>query len=389
MPANPHIQRLVDEGYTIEFIDEKYILVENVPYVSASREICRAAVISVYHEKDGVAHIGNHDVWFTGSIPCTERGESLESVMVAGNKPQLVAGRQAIHLSYKSERPETLSDIYNKLTHYIRKLQGYANAIDPTASARSNGSVSTRQAPSVFLYPNLAIAREGLDGYENKLKLPRVAIVGLGGSGSYILDVLAKTPVGEIHLYDGDTVDPAVGHRVPGAMSIEDVYSGAKKTDYLRDVYGRMRTGIESHPYPITEGNVHELDGNNFVFIAVDHGPSRAIVARHLAQRGIPFVDVGMGIDKITEDTKLIGRVRITSIGDASRARVEELPVADDEDDAVYNNIQIAELNALNAMIAVIVFKQKIGFYAEELPVSALRYVIAWQRLLHSPAVNE
>ena len=37
-------------------------------------------------------------------------------------------------------------------------------------------------------------------------RLPKVAIVGLGGSGSYILDLIAKTPICEIHLYDGDTL---------------------------------------------------------------------------------------------------------------------------------------------------------------------------------------
>ena len=32
----------------------------------------------------------------------------------------------------------------------------------------------------------------------------KVAVIGLGGTGSYLLDALAKCPVAEIHLYDDD-----------------------------------------------------------------------------------------------------------------------------------------------------------------------------------------
>src|SRR5207247_121173 len=118
-----------------------------------------------------------------------------------------IARRQVrCRFSYKSERPETLENFYNKMTHYVRKLQSYVNVIDPTASATGKGSISIRQERSVFFYPNTAIAREGLDAYEDKLKLVKVAIVGLGGTGGYILDALAKTPVEQIHLYDDDVV---------------------------------------------------------------------------------------------------------------------------------------------------------------------------------------
>jgi len=39
-----------------------------------------------------------------------------------------------------------------------------------------------------------------------RLELEKVAIIGLGGTGSYILDLVAKTPVKEIHLFDADAL---------------------------------------------------------------------------------------------------------------------------------------------------------------------------------------
>lgn len=202
------------------------------------------------------------------------------------------------------------------------------------------------------------------------------------GQESYILDALAKTPVQEIHLYDDDIIEPATAYRMPGALTIEQAHQEMRKTDHLRDVYSCMRTGVVSHPVRIDQGNVHELNDCKFVFIAVDHGPSRGLIARHLVEKGVPFIDVGMGVDKVPEDVKLLARIRVSAIDSETKALVDRLPVADDEEDAVYNNIQVAELNAY-AMVAVTLYKQKIGFYSEEIAANTLRYVLAWQRLSH------
>lgn len=389
MPENrtalsPDVQRLVDEGYTVT-IEGQYIIVDNVPYVSGAGTVSYGAIISAYQEKDGVAQVnGDHTAWFTGTVPCTATGQSLASAMVADTNTTVVAGRKALcRFSYKSERTDTLDNFYNKITHYVRKLQSYANIIDASASAAGKGTISIRQNRSVFFYPNNAISRAGLDAYEDKLKLAKVAIIGLGGTGSYILDALAKTPVEEIHLYDDDIVDPATVYRMPGALTIEQAHREMRKTDHLRDVYSSMRTGVESHPVRVVQDNLSELNECSFVFIAVDHGPSRGLIARHLVAKGISFIDVGMGVDRVPEDVKLLARIRVTAVNKASAALVDRLPVANDQEDAIYSNIQVAELNALNAMLAIILYKQKIGFYSEEIGASALRYVLAWQRLSH------
>jgi hypothetical protein len=390
MPASPtglsaDVQRLVDEGYTVEIVGQ-YLIVDNVPYVPAAGVVARAAIISEYEEKDGVGQVnGRHVVWFTGGVPCTPDGQSLQHVLCVDTNAAVIAGRQVrCRLSYKSERPETLANFYSKMTHYVRKLESYAQAIDPSAIASGKGSITVRQPRSVFHYPNAAIAREGLDAYEDKLKLNKIAIVGLGGTGSYILDALAKTPVEHIHLYDDDVVKPATVYRMPGALTVDEAQREVRKTDCFQELYSRMRVGIESHPYRIDMTNVHELDDCQYVFIAVDHGPSRALIARRLSEKDVPFIDVGMGVDKVPDEAKLLSRARITAVGARTKALVDTLPVADDQEDELYNNIQVVELNALNAMLAVIIYKQKLGFYSEELVVDELRYISAWQRLSHA-----
>ncbi len=380
---SPDVQRLVADGYVVTIVDQRYIIIDNVPYVAKGPVVQRGALISAYEEDNGVAQVkGIHTVWFTGSVPHTAANESLEAIMVADTNAAVIAERPVqCQFSYKSERADTLDNFYTKLTHYIRKLQGYAQILEPGVSASGNGSLAIRQRPSVFHYPNAAIARAGLDQYEDKMKLSQVAIVGLGGTGSYILDALAKTPVTSIRLYDDDVFELATAFRSPGAPSVEEAHAQMKKTDYFKDVYSRMRTGIESRPVRVDGTNVHELNDCAFVFIAVDHGPSRGLIARHLAERMVPFIDTGIGVDKLVEEVKLLGRVRVSAIDVGSGALVDRLPITDDQEDAVYNNIQLVELNALNAMLAMLVYKQRIGFYASEEPFHTLRYNVSWQSI--------
>jgi len=63
--------------------------------------------------------------------------------------------------------------------------------------------------------------------------------------------------------------------------------------------------------------------------------------------------------------------LRTTLVDDASAALVEAnftLPMVDNEDDLYETNIQIAELNALNAALAVILFKKHYRYYVSRQP---------------------
>lgn len=387
---NQDIQRLLDAEYQVT-IEGNHLIVDNVPYISSERKVCRGALISAYNVVNGATDTGNHTVWFTGSMPHMADGTSLyDAIHVAGGfaGPQIVAGRTVFcHFSNYPD-PETQAvmrtDAFVKMTHYIRKLERFVAVLDSSATAAGRRSFNQNMQPSVFHYPNTAIARAGLDAYENKLIVKRVGIVGLGGTGAYILDALAKTPVAEIHLFDGDVIEPHNAFRLPGAIPGSLVATGLQKTDYLRDVYHHLRGGVESFPFRIDENTVQRLDGCDFVFIAVDHGPSRGLIVNHLMTKGIPFIDVGIGVEKIPEDVKLLGRARVTFVDprhENAEKVVAGLPVADDKNEEVYNNIQLVELNAINAMLAIVKYKQYLDFYSEEIPYDSLKYTLSWSQL--------
>lgn len=60
---------------------------------------------------------------------------------------------------------------------------------------------------TVFQYIDTNSSRANIEMINMKLERQKIAIIGLGGTGAYILDMVAKTPVKEIHLFDGDSFD--------------------------------------------------------------------------------------------------------------------------------------------------------------------------------------
>jgi hypothetical protein len=127
---------------------------------------------------------------------------------------------------------------------------------------------------------------------------------------------------------------------------------------------------------------VADLDGVTFAFVCVDKGASRAAIFELLIAKAIAFIDVGMGLWRT--DAGLNGLVRCTYYAPAEAAAMRDrqlAPLTDRPDDVYRTGIQIAELNAFNAALAIIRFKQLRGFYAEELSISHLLFGIGDMKL--------
>ena len=195
----------------------------------------------------------------------------------------------------------------------------------------------------------------------------RVAIVGVGGTGSYVLDLVAKVPVREIHLFDGDDFLQHNAFRSPGAPSLDELKAIPKKVRHHAAQYGRMRTGIVEHDVRLDASNLDALEGMDFVFICMDRGEAKGPIIEKLEQLGTSFIDVGMGVELV--DGKLQGVVRVTGSTPNKRDHVRgkrRIALTGGDMDGVYSrNVQIAELNALNAALAVIKWKKLVGFYRD------------------------
>ncbi len=131
------------------------------------------------------------------------------------------------------------------------------------------------------------------------------------------------------------------------------------KVDALARQYGEWHAGLEPVPERITAENIERLSTFDFVFVSVDDGPARLLIVDWLTAKGIPYVDCGMGLERSV--VGLSGFVRITG---ADRKSFEDnvntvrLSTENAKDGEYRRQAQITELNALNAALAVIRFKQ-------------------------------
>jgi hypothetical protein len=361
------LKRLRDDGYDIDVITG-YLLVRDVPYLNAKREIKRGVLISALDLNNDVAlpPIDHQAKWF-GEHPCNEDGTPIQGL---GSSEQLVRiGAMEVNLNFscKPKPADRYRDFHHKMEHYVAKISGPAQAIDSKETAQTFRPYAPDRDYSVFLYEDTASSRADIVATNEKLKPLRIGIVGLGGTGSYVLDYLAKTPINEIHVFDADVFIQHNAFRAPGAVSGPELEEKLTKVEFYTRRYSKMRRGIIPYPVAMEPESLHLLEGLDFVFLCMEGGGKRPIVNK-LEGLGIAFIDVGMGIT--FHGQSLRGQIRTTTSTPKMRNHVHEKNriafKAAEEVNEYDKNIQIAELNALNAALAVIKFKKLFEFYDDD-----------------------
>jgi len=363
---SPDLKRLRDEGFDLE-VRSNYLLIKHVPYVTAASAVAYGTIVCEL-STDGTKAIrpSDHTVCFVGGLPHDNHGAQLDKIMNIPGAVNLANGITADCMFSLKPPVGYYENYYEKITMYVNTLAGYAQVIDPTATIKTFTAVEVTEEESPFRYLDAASSRARISGISEKLALPQIAIVGLGGSGSYILDLVAKTPVRQIHLYDADRFYAHNAFRAPGAASLDQLKDSPFKVSYYSGVYGAIHRGIVPHPVAVDDSNIAELQGVDFVFLAMDSGASKKHIVEQPESYGVPFIDVGMGIYRANDS--LAGILRTTTSTPEMRDHVRKLhriPFDDDNEDEYNRNIQIADLNALNATFAVIKWKKLFGFYAD------------------------
>jgi tRNA A37 threonylcarbamoyladenosine dehydratase len=364
---SPDIAKLAADGYEMS-VDGAYLIIHHIPYVNAQRQVKYGCLVTALNLSGPgrTSQPSDHTMFFQGEKPCDNEGKPLVAIINSSGTQQLTKGLQIHH--YFSSKPKTGSypDYYEKVRTYAGILSAQAQAIDPLVTARPGRVKAALPTENVFQYPDTNSARARIDTLNKKFYDQRIAIVGLGGTGSYILDLVAKTPVREIHLYDGDVFHVHNAFRAPGAPPSDQFNEHERllKTDYYRSIYSQMHKGVQSHAAFISKENLTELASYDFVFLCVDKNEIRYAVAQALIKAGKSFIDVGLGVHII--DERLVGTVRVTSFSQSKNDHIDDrIGQIDEAVNEYAPNIQIADLNCLNAVLAVIKWKKIIGFYQD------------------------
>ena len=254
----------------------------------------------------------------------------------------------------------------------------YAKQIVGAAWAAGHSEPAAPSAPNPFHIPNTFESRAAIAPVQDRIRGQRIAIIGLGGTGAYLLDLMAKTPVSEIHLLDSDCVDWHTLMRAPGAPTTDEIEivptESLLKVNYYHSKYKALRDGI--HPHPIRVDNPlnfaeflsdHPID---FVFICIDQlteGDSarQDAVYHAVMEAGVPFIDSGVSI--MLEDGAIRGAVTTSSYDAGSDAWKGAIPNARLEGgEPGYRNVQLPEVNAAAATFAVMEWRRRTGQYVSE-----------------------
>lgn len=365
---NPDLQRLVERGYAVAFDDANYLVVRDVPYLDAKGEVQKGAIVSklVFVDDERVQQ-DDHQVFFAGGVPHELDGTPIRNL---GGGPTSLAMSQAsvdviVQRSFSNKPRDTgcFADFEAKIDSYIGIISGPAIAkygVTPyTYAARDEAA-----AASVFKVRDSLTSRAEIVDLAALFDDETVALIGLGGTGSYLLDLLVRTPVKEIRGYDGDEFLVHNAFRAPGLLS--DGELGQPKAHVHQRRYESFREGLTlKHKYIGVE-SAGEFEGVTFAFVCIDKGSARAEIWDLLIGLCIPFVDVGMGLRR--KPAGLSGMMRITYVapGDPLGLRHAQLAeMTDGGEDLYRSNIQIGELNALNACLALARYKQLRGFYVD------------------------
>ena len=365
---NDDIGRLIAKGYSVAFDDNHYLVIRDIPYLDHERNLRLAAIVTKFNDLgDNKISQVDHQIFFSGSHPHELDGNQIRNLGGGPTTLALSDGSKdvTVQRSFSNKPPSgKFDDFFHKIENYVAIISGPAIELHKT-SPLTFRIVQSGDSISPFKYRDTLTARAEIGDLALKFKDDVIAVIGLGGTGAYVLDFLVKTPIREIRGFDGDPFNVHNSCRSPGKLDPSEFRK--PKSEVYQSRYDNFRTGLTLIPKFIDSTCIDELRGVTFAFVCVDKGSSRAGIFDLLIEANIPFIDVGMGLNR--RGGPLNGMLRTTYFStENGKAMLDKglAELADTDDDIYRTNIQIAELNALNACLAVMRFKQLRGFYLDE-----------------------
>lgn len=268
------------------------------------------------------SHPGHRDAWYSGSDDHGERrllptlasllpGTVPASLVVT---PTAMTGRICVRDSFIP-----LAGITILGTPIIRNRFHSESGEKPELSGRFD-----RQ-----------IRAFGKDG-QRTLESLKVAIVGVGGTGSLVAEQLVRAGIRDLRLIDHDDIEESNLSRIFGATKWD---VNKHKVDVLAKYLGNIGDAAVSTDLrsAIKQSVLMTLRDSDIVFCCVDNDRTRALLNRFAHQYFVPVIDLGIRLDaRQGRITAAAGRVSIVGNGftclrcsnhlNPERIRAESMP---------------------------------------------------------------
>jgi molybdopterin/thiamine biosynthesis adenylyltransferase len=162
---------------------------------------------------------------------------------------------------------------------------------------------------------------------QRRLQAVRVGVIGCGGTGAAVVQMLAHLGVRELVLVDPDTVELTNLNRLVGATRT-DARRGRFKVHVARRLVRRINPAARVRALPMSVGHsraVATLKGVDLLFGCTDNHGSRLLLNQLAVQYLIPYLDLGAGL-RAAPDGRLAaagGQVRLVRPGDFCLACID------------------------------------------------------------------
>jgi len=295
-----HVHKLISHA-VVAIADEDYLLREPYRLSIGSRALARIAKL---------ARFENLSVIFAHSHP---GGYCQFSEQDDGEEARLIPFLQA-RLPGRVHGTVVLTEdaIAGRL------FQPDRLAVDAILSIGSRIRVLSAATPTPL--PQFFDRQIRAFGKENQavLRVLRVGVVGLGGTGSPVAEQLYRLGIGELILFDGDRLEESNLNRVYGAK-LSDV--GKHKVHIAKDRLDEigLGTSVQAVAEHITwEESAKQLTSCDVVFGCTDKQIPRAILIQLALRYTIPVFDLGVLLDSLGGQLRGVhGRVTTLLPGEA------------------------------------------------------------------------
>jgi len=235
------LRRLIEKGYAVA-IDAGYLVIRDIPYLDVQKQLQWGAIVAKLEFVDRMTvKQDDHQIWFAGSVPYGLDGNPIPNL---GGGPTALALGEASKDIVVQRRFSNKPKDTGRFADFFAKIESYDAIISGPAMCLHGANPYTfrtveKMSDSVFKFHDTLTSRAEITDLSAKFANDVVAVIGLGGTGAYILDFLVKTPVREIRGFDHDAFHVHNAFRSPGKLDESEL--GKSKAD----VYGRHSAGRE------------------------------------------------------------------------------------------------------------------------------------------------
>ena len=132
---SPDLGKLETDGYYLRVVDDAFLVIDRVPYVTASREVQRAELVIVLTLRgDVTAKPGDHVAYWAGEHPHHADGRMLNALLAPDS------GRERVSTTFPSvlmfSAKADYQDYHHKVTTYVEILGREARSINREAAAQ-------------------------------------------------------------------------------------------------------------------------------------------------------------------------------------------------------------------------------------------------------------